>query len=228
MNNKLNISNRLKAIGDFVNYNDLVVDVGCDHALLSIYIYLNKTKKVIASDINSNPLKEAAKNLEKYNLKNKIELRLSNGLEKFSGNEFNTIIISGMGGLTIVDILDKSRNKLFNTKKMIIQSNKDVPLIRKYITNLGFKITYEILVKENKIIYTIILFEKSSKKIKYNKTDILLGPILKNGKDLLFKELLNNEFEKKKKILNNIPKKYIIKKINLKKEIKIYKELLYF
>ena len=81
MNYKVNISNRLKSIGDFVNDNSNVIDVGCDHALLSIYLYLNKKNiNIIASDINSKPLEEARKNIKKYKLDDKIETRLSDGL----------------------------------------------------------------------------------------------------------------------------------------------------
>lgn len=225
MNNKLNISNRLKTIGDFVDFNDNVIDVGCDHALLSIYIYLNKTHNIIASDINKNPLKEAEKNLKKYNLDGKIELRLSNGLEKFSSNEFDTIIISGMGGINIIDILSKDISKLSNTKKMIIQSNKDIPLLRKFISKLGFEISNEVLVKENNIIYTIIIFVRNSKKARYNKTDILIGPILKNSNDKLLNELLDKELKKRVKKLNLIPNKYLFARLKIKSELRIFKKL---
>ena len=225
MNNKLNISNRLKTIGDFVDFNDNVIDVGCDHALLSIYIYLNKTHNIIASDINKNPLKEAEKNLKKYNLDGKIELRLSNGLEKFSSNEFDTIIISGMGGINIIDILSKDISKLSNTKKMIIQSNKDIPLLRKFISKLGFEISNEVLVKEHNIIYTIIVFVKSNKKIRYNKTDLLIGPILKNSNDKLLNELLTKELKKRIKKLRLIPNKYLFARLKIKSELRIFKKI---
>lgn len=225
MNNKLNISNRLRTIGDFINSNDKVVDIGCDHALLDIYLYLYKTQYVIASDINDKPLKEALKNLQKYNLVDKIPLVLSSGLEKFKGNEFNTLVIAGMGGMTIIDILMEGKNKLFNTKKMVIQSNRDIPKLRSFISKLGYKIEDEVLIKEKKIIYTVVLFKKTKKKIKYNKTDILVGPILKNSKDTLFKEFINTEIEKRKKAYISIPKKYILKRINLKKEIRILKNV---
>lgn len=226
MNNNINISNRLKTIGDFVNSNDKVIDVGCDHALLSIYIYLNKTKNIIASDINSNPLKEAHKNLCKYNLNDKLELKISNGLECFEGNEFDTIVIAGMGGMTIIDILNSGIKKLYNTKKIIIQSNKDIPKIRKFIVKLGYIIDNEKLIKENNIIYTIIVFKKSNKKVKYGQIDYIIGPILKNSKDKIFIDFINSEIIKKENILKKLPQKYDREIKNLKKEIGLLQNLM--
>ncbi|MBQ7140355.1 MAG: SAM-dependent methyltransferase [Bacilli bacterium] len=227
MNNNINISNRLKTIGDFVKDNSKVIDVGCDHGLLSIYIYLNKKNvRIIASDINEKPLNEARKNLKKYNLENKIELRLSNGIKNYKSNEFDTIIISGLGGVTISNIILEDKSKLENTKNIIIQSNNNIPMIRKVITSLNYKIVNEKLVKENNIIYTIIVFEKSDKKIKCSNVDLLIGPILKNNNDKLLNEYLCQELKKRKSILSKIPRKYLFKRLKIKKEINLYHKLL--
>ena len=108
---------------------------------------------------------------------------------------------------------------------MVIQSNRDIPKLRSFISKLGYKIEDEVLIKEKGIIYTVILFKKTKKKIKYNKADILIGPILKNRKDTLFKEFINKEIEKRKKAYISIPKKYILKRIKLKKEIRVLKNV---
>ena len=74
------LSNRLKAIVKFVDKKDSVVDVGCDHGLLSIYLVENKLcKKVIASDVNQNALNSAIKNIN--NRKLEIETVLSDGID---------------------------------------------------------------------------------------------------------------------------------------------------
>ena len=100
----LKINNRLQKISDFINEKDSVIDIGCDHGLLGIYLVLNKKiKTMVSSDINQLPLNKAKENILKYHLENQIELRLGNGLECLDDN-LDTIIISGMGGLTIIDI----------------------------------------------------------------------------------------------------------------------------
>ncbi len=225
MNYKVNISNRLKSIGDFVNDNSNVIDVGCDHALLSIYLYLNKKNiNIIASDINSKPLEEARKNIKKYKLDDKIETRLSDGLKNFSSNEFDTIIISGMGGITICNILDDAKDKLSNTKNIIIQSNNHLYTVRNFITKLGFKIVNEKLVKEKNIIYTIIVFEKCERKVKYSYDELKYGIKVKNDK--LYDEFIKIELKKEINKLYNIPKRYIILRLKTKKNIKILNKIL--
>lgn len=221
MNNKINISNRIKAIGDFVVDNSKVVDIGCDHGLLSIYIYKTKKNiKVIASDINIKPLKSAIENIEKYGLKDKIETRISDGLKNVNSNEFDTIIISGLGGNTIISILKNDLDKTNNAQNIIIQANNNIDKVRKFLSTNKYKIVKETLVDENNIISTIILFEKNNKKIKYNKSEILFGPMLIIEKSELFKRQNEQELNKNIKIFNNIPKKYIIKRATLKKRIK--------
>ena len=78
----MNISKRLKVIGDLVPDNSFILDIGCDHALLDIYVVTkNKNVKAIASDINEGPLKQAKINIKKYNLEDKIEITKADGLE---------------------------------------------------------------------------------------------------------------------------------------------------
>jgi len=217
---KINISNRLKTIGDFVIDNSKVVDVGCDHALLSIYLYQNRNNiNVISTDINNGPLNEAKNNIKNYKLENKIETRLSDGLKNIEKNEFDTIIIAGMGGNTIVDILGFDIDKTISANRIIIQANNNVDKVRKFLVNNNFKITDEKLVKENNIISIVILFTKNTKNIKYSRDEILFGPILLKENNILFKELLSNTLKKYSIILNKIPRKYIIKRYKMNKYI---------
>ncbi len=220
MNKKISISNRLKTIGDFVIDNSKVVDVGCDHGLLSIYVYQNrKNVSIIATDINEGPLNEAKNNIKNYKLENKIETRISDGLKNIKKKEFDTVVIAGMGGNTIVDILSYDIDKTSNSKRIIIQANNNIDRVRKFLVNNNFKIEDEKLVKENNIISTIILFTKNKENVKYSKDEILFGPILIKENSELFNELLNNDLKKYNIILNKIPKKYIIKRFKIKKYI---------
>ena len=200
--------------------NDKVVDLACDHALLSIYIYLNKKNvKVISSDINTLPLNVAKDNIKKYNLEDKIEVRLSDGLKNIKNNEFDTIIIAGLGGKTIVNILNEDINKTKRAKKIIIQANNNIYGVRKLLTQNKYKIIDEKLVKENNVISTIILFEKVDQKVKYTKDELIFGPILICNNNHLFNELINKEINKTEKILNQVPKKYLVKTYKLKKMV---------
>ena len=172
-----NLSLRLKEISNYIPDNIKMVDIGCDHALLDIYLYKNrKNIKIIASDVNENALNQAKVNIKKYKLDNVIETRVSDGLNNISKDEIDTIVMSGMGAHTIVGILHMNLKKLENVENIIIQSNNHIDFLRKKITELNYYIDSEKLVKDNSIIYTIIAFKKGRKK--YNKIELYFGPYL--------------------------------------------------
>ena len=100
----MNLSKRLEAVATLVDVGKRVIDVGCDHAYLDIYLTLNNNNKCIATDINKNALNMAITNIKKYNLEDKIETKLTNGLEGLKIYKKDTIVISGMGTFTILEI----------------------------------------------------------------------------------------------------------------------------
>lgn len=214
----IKLSKRLASIASNIDKEDKVVDIGCDHGYLSIYLKaVNGNKVVIATDINENALNVAKKNINKNSIL--IETRLGNGLDVIKHNEVDTIIISGMGGNTILNILKK--NKLKYIKKIVIQSNTDIPLIRKYINKLGYTIKNEQLIIDKNIYYIIITFTKG--KHKYTKKELYFGPLLLKENNDLFNEKKALELNKLEEILKKIPSKKIITKYKLKKLIKLYK-----
>lgn len=214
----IKLSKRLASIASNIDKEDKVVDIGCDHGYLSIYLKaVNGNKVVIATDINENALNMAKKNINKNSIL--IETRLGNGLDVIKNNEVDTIIISGMGGNTILNILKK--NKLKYIKKIVIQSNTDIPLIRKYINKLGYTIKNEQLIIDKNIYYIIITFTKG--RHKYTKKELYFGPILLKENNDLFNEKKAIELNKLEEILKKIPSKKIITKYKLKKLIKLYK-----
>lgn len=219
-----NLSNRLKEIASFIPDNIKMVDIGCDHALLDIYLYRNrKNIKIIASDINENALEQAKKNIKKYKLDKFIETRLSNGLDNINSNEIDTIVISGMGSHTIVGILRMNQKKLINVDNIIIQSNNHIDFLRERILELNYYIDSEKLVKDNNIIYTIISFKKG--KEKYNKKEIYFGPYLLKENSILFKEKNKQDLEKLEYLYKIIPKSHILHRIKIKNKINMYKKL---
>ena len=220
----MKISDRLKEIGNFINPTDKVIDIGCDHALLDIYLCEKYDDiKVIASDIHEGSLKSAIQNVEKANLNDRIDLRLGDGLTIVNSDEIDTIIISGMGFYTIKDIL-ANEPKMVNVKKIVVQSNTDVVKLRKFIIKLGFKIVREKLVKDNDIIYTIIEFNLGEEKYTYD--EIYFGPRILENKDDLFYEYYSKKLLKYENLLLQIPKYEIRSKLHHKYLIKIIRRAL--
>ena len=217
------LSNRLKVVADYVDDNSKVIDIGCDHGLLSIYLVNNKKNiKVIASDINDNALSSARSNVKEYKLEDKIDIRLGKGLEVVSPEEIDTIVIAGMGSNTIVGILKYAKDKLKYVDNIIIQSNTDLYFLRNNITKLGYFIEDETLVEDKNIIYTVIKFKKGRKRYSYK--ELYLGPILINKKDKLFTKKYSKELNTLKMILKNITKGHYLYKMRIKRNIKIISE----
>jgi len=221
----IKLSKRLSAIASMVDKNSRIIDVGCDHALLDIYLLQNKIiKKSIASDITIGALNQADKNILLSNVKN-IETRLGNGLDTLNEKDnIDTIVISGMGNITINEILTSNKNKLKNINTIIIQSNTGYNVVRKDLTKLDYYIEDEMLVKERNIIYVIIKFKKGIRK--YTKKELYFGPVLLKKKNDLFNELVNNEINKNNLVIKRLPKTKVYKKIKLIiKNIKLKNEI---
>lgn len=211
----IKLSKRLSVIASFVPDNSVIADIGCDHALLDIYLSKkNIIKKSFAIDITKGALNQADKNIKLYNAKN-IETRLSDGFEKIDiKDNVDTVIMSGLGDAKIISILKEAKEKLNKVNNIIIQSNVGVSNIRVYLTCNGYYIDNEKLVKENNIIYTVISFKKGYKR--YTKKEIEFGPVLLRNKDELFNELIINRINKNNYIINRLPKNKLIKKMFLK------------
>ncbi len=203
------LNKRLQTLSAFIEKNDVVLDIGCDHSLLGVYLVLNKNIKVIGSDINSGPLEKAKENLIKYHVENKIQLRLGDGLDVMS-DDINTVVISGMGGISIVNIL-KDIKKYPSIKKIIISPNNDFPLTRSEITKLGFYIVKETMVQESNKFYLISEYKIGSKEI-----DNYFGKL--NLDDAVVKKYYRYIYHNNLKILSKLGIRDRVKKKTLLKE----------
>lgn len=221
----IKLSKRLKCIADMVESNAILADIGCDHALLDIYLSKNKIiKNSIACDITVGALNGAKKNIAINGITN-VETRLGDGLDVINKKDnVNTIVMSGLGDQKIINILENNINKLQKIDCVIIQSNTGVSKIRRYMTSIGYYILDERLIKERNIIYTIIKFVKGKKK--YSNKELFYGPILLETKGDLFNELLANYIDKNDYVINKLPKSKFLKKIKLKMMNKNIKRIL--
>jgi len=201
----MNLSKRLQAVATLVDIGTRVIDVGCDHAYLDIFLTQNNNNRCLATDINENALDIARKNIKKYKLSNKIETKLTDGLTDIEINNDDNIVISGMGTHTILDIL--KTNDLSDT--LIISSNNNVDILRKEVIELGFYIDSEIFIIDKNKPYIIIKFKKGYKK--YKKVDYMFGPILKNNVE--YKSYIKRKYSS---ILNNISKKKVFIRLKYK------------
>lgn len=152
-----------------------VIDVGCDHGLMDIYLAMYQDCKCVAADVNEKALSSAVRNIKKYNLNDEIETVISYGLTEISVNSTDVVVIAGMGTHTIMEII-----KGVVADTLIIQSNNDLELLRFYITHLGYYIDMEKVVYERGQYYVIIRFYKG--RLEYDDMDYILGPIIRKDR----------------------------------------------
>lgn len=205
----MKISKRLQTIADMISNENKVIDVGCDHALLDIYLSMKKNCKCIAADINKNALDQAKYNIKRFGAKN-IETVLTDGLHDIEVSEKDIVVISGMGASTIEHILTTSKA----SDTLIISAHNDWENLRKIVVSLGYKIEEELFVLDKGKGYIIIKFIKGEGK--YTQEELLYGPYLKENLGYLnylynkihevFEKIPNDNLEKesKKKQLENI------------------------
>ena len=176
----MKLSSRLQKIVNYINNDDRVIDVGCDHGYVAVALAKKfPNNLVLATDISINSLKSARENIIKYNMINQVQTIVSKGLESVNVRELNTIIIAGLGGKTMIEILSESFKKLESINKIILCPNNNFSEVRFAITKLGFFIEQEEAVLENEKYYEIIIFSKGCSN--YTKKELQFGPYLLNN-----------------------------------------------
>ena len=199
----MEISQRLRIVGDFVTQKT-VADIGTDHAYVPIYLHKKgNVEKVIACDINEKPLQKAQQNIKLHHAENKIITRLGNGLQPLQPYEVDSIVISGMGGMLMIELMEQSQNIIKTVKELILCPHLDVTAVRKYLHNIGYVITDEKMIQEWDNFYTILRAipgkQKYDKEIEY-----IFGRVLLEKKDAVLKEYIINEKIRLKKIKQHL------------------------
>ena len=180
--------NRIESIYSLIDENDKVVDVGCDQAKLSIML-AKRNQKSIASDISEKVIDRASKTIKELSLDNLIDLRVSNGLDNIKESEVDTLVLSGMGTHTILDILNNTNIKF---KKIITISNNYHDILRVKMNDLGYKINKELIIKENNKYYNLIEFTIGNNNL--SKEEELIG--LNHIDKTMYNEYLNYLLDK--------------------------------
>lgn len=214
----IKLSKRLQKIAKLINEEDTVLDIGCDHALLDIYLSNKYSKTYYASDLRESALDMARSNIKKY-CSDKVILKCGNGLDVLDENmDINTVVISGMGYLSIISIL-KNIKHIKNINKLVIQSNSNSEIVRKFILKNGFYIDNETIVLDKNIYYIISSFKRGKRK--YSNMDKEIGIM----NDELLKNYIEIEIKKNNVLLSIIPKKEFIRRIYIKRKLKyLYKK----
>ena len=210
-------SKRIKELANVVPLKNRIIDVGCDHALLDIYMALkHEDISFLATDISENAIKNAIRNITENNLNSRIETLVTDGLAGTEVNSSDSIVISGMGTNTIIEIIKPYLDQIDN---IVIQTNRDIEALREFMLENGFKINQEKIVYDDRF-YVFIHFVKGI--LKYADVDLWLGPIIKGSDNKEYFEFLEKKY---KKILSGLPDNDL-KRENYKKRINVLSALI--
>jgi tRNA (adenine22-N1)-methyltransferase len=184
----LELSSRLKTVSEFVRHNSRVADIGTDHAFLPVYLIQNNiAKSVLACDLRKGPLFNAEKTVNQYGLSGRIELRLSDGLDNIEKDEVDDIIICGMGGTLISDILSRAAWLKNPEKRLILQPQSHSEDVRKYLIDNLFEIKYETVCSDTGRIYNCMYAEYTGVRKTYPDYYFYFGSLIEINNDISLK-----------------------------------------
>lgn len=175
---KINLTPRLSAVASLVKGGGIIADIGTDHGYLPIYlIQEGKVNNAIAADIGQMPLENARKSVNEFNLKEKIELRLSDGLNNFKATDANEIVFAGMGGTLIAEKLAEISWVKNENLHFIFQPQSRAEDLRQYLFENGFEINTEIATHEGRRHYITFDAYYTGKVYDFTQADCFIGKL---------------------------------------------------
>lgn len=140
----IELSKRMQSVADMIQPCDAVGDIGCDHAFVSIYLVeQHRAKRVIASDVRRGPIAIAKRNIEAMNLSDQIEIRMGDGLDTIVPDEVNAVVLAGMGGMLMIDILERGEEVVTRCDQLVLQPQSDIEKVRRYLAEKGYHLADE-------------------------------------------------------------------------------------
>lgn len=221
------ISKRLELVASFVPQGAILLDVGSDHAYLPIeLVERGKIESAIAGEVVEGPYQSAVKNVEAHGLKEKIQVRLANGLAAFEeADQVSVITIAGMGGRLIARILEEGLDKLANVERLILQPNNREDDLRIWLQDNDFQIVAESILEEAGKFYEILVVEVGQMKL--SASDVRFGPFLSKEVSPVFVQKWQKEAAKLEFALGQIPEKNLEERQVLVDKIQAIKEVLH-
>lgn len=204
----IQLSKRLEMICSFILPETTVfADIGSDHALLPCAICLkDKKKRAIVSDVREGPLESAKHTIKTHHLEDRMSVRLGSGLSVLKPFEAQEVIISGMGGTLIAQILEDDHEVLESIDRIIIQANIDCIDVRKKLNKYLFHITEEAIVEDRGHLYEVIVAERKTEQQSLSEKEFFFGPYLLDKQPPLFIKKYERTKQSIEGILKNLEK----------------------
>ena len=207
---KIKLTPRLQSVADMVSPCKLVADIGTDHAYIPMYLVENGVaQSAIASDVVDGPVKIARENIARQGLADKVVVTKAYGLKAVA--DADCVVIAGMGGKLICDILKEDMEIAKKFDSMVLQPMTCQDDLRKFLHQNGFAIIEERLAKEDDKIYNILAVKKGEQtfddefyyytgKYVFDNNDILLAEYLHKKAEVIKKRIVGMKKSKNTEI----------------------------
>ncbi|MDX5735594.1 tRNA (adenine(22)-N(1))-methyltransferase [Clostridioides difficile] len=202
----MKLTDRLLKIASLVSDGKKIADIGTDHGYIPVYLLKEgKVPFAVLADVNKGPLDNAHKEVIQNNLLDKVDLRLGSGIEILEIGEVEEVIIAGMGGILISELLEAKKEVAHNVEKLILQPMQAQEELRYYLLNNGYEILEEVLVREDFRIYEIIVAKYTGKNtIIEDEIYYEVGIKLLENKDSLFNDFIEKKIKTYSYIVNKL------------------------
>ena len=200
----MELSKRLQAVADLVSEGQVVADVGTDHGYIPIYLLeTKKCETAIAMDINKGPLLRAKEHIAEHGLTQKIQVKLSDGVEALSVGECDCVVVAGMGGALAVKIMEEGREIFKSLKEFVLQPQSELAKVRQYLWENEYCVIAEDMVLEDGKFYPMMKV-KTGLSNPYSQVELHCGRELLAQNHPVLKMFLEKEMQTKKMILKNL------------------------
>lgn len=189
----MQLSKRLGSVSSLVTPGFRVADIGTDHGYIPLWLIRQGViPGAIAMDIHKGPLQRAKENIQAYELEEKIETRISDGLGELRPGEADCVVIAGMGGSLVIKILKEGAEVLRTVRELVLQPQSDMEKVRRFLQKEGYRITSEKMILEDGKFYPMMRAEHGRMK-ELSEIEALYGPCLLKEKNVCLKQFLERE-----------------------------------
>ncbi|MFC6171528.1 tRNA (adenine(22)-N(1))-methyltransferase [Loigolactobacillus jiayinensis] len=204
--NKHHLTKRLSAVAGYVPQGARLADIGSDHALVPINLVASgKIDYAVAGEVIAGPFSRAETAIAEAGLAAQIQVRLADGLAAIQvADQIDTVVIAGMGGILIRDILARGWQTLKTVKRLVLEPNVQEDVVRTWLMQQQFRIVAETILREDQHTYEIIVAEPSSHSVSYTAQQIKFGPLLMQAKTPEFQAKWQHQHLTNQRILANL------------------------
>lgn len=201
MSASIELTPRLEQVAEYIPAGESVIDIGTDHAYLPLSVILSgKCPRAIAADVRPGPLEAARKHIQECQAEEKVAVRLSNGLDAFLPEELECVVMAGMGGHLIAELIARAgdQGRLACCHTLVLQPQSEPDRVRRALHEAGWQIKKEAMTEDRGKFYVVMQAVPGQER--YSEEEYEYGRRLFELRDPVFHRVLTARTEKDRKI----------------------------